>query len=576
MGICFKNPTLKKSKINNKPIINLIETRKNDNVELNLNKNESLIKTSKNDNKNEIEDKYLVKSALLNIKTKKINKKNILEKSEENIDKSFNLKILIKSQYILKKIFFNLDEKRKLLVLKYNKYYHKLMKINIDNYIKVSGKIKIDGINGYGKEYELNELKLIFEGYYMNGKRNGEGKEYNNYIIFKGEFINGIKNGNAIEYFYDNYKFNLIFKGEYLNGKRWNGIFKEYHNNNSYFIKFDGGFYEGKKIGKEYDINGQLIFEGEYLDNKKWNGTIYNNGFLFKIKNGNGKVEEYDEYGVLIFEGEYLNGEKKGKEYDTNGILLFEGEYLNEKRWNGKIKEYIKHKKSDPFCCNIICGFGMIDYEELIKEKNIQKKLKKYKNKLKYEDEYLNGKRNGKGKEYDINGKIINEVEYLNGKIKVVKDKSNSDEIDNYLLVFEGDLKNGIRNGKGKEYDKNGELIFEGEYLDNKRWNGNGKEFDYKENLIFEGDYLNGKRWEGIIYNKEENLEFRIKNGNSKVKEYLINKYNKIIFEGEYINGEKNGKEKIFSSNGVFLFDGQYLNGKKTWKNKGICKFAYI
>ena len=30
-------------------------------------------------------------------------------------------------------------------------------------------------------------------------------------------------------------------------------------------------------------------------------------------------------------------------------------------------------------------------------------------------------------------------------------------------------------NGKGKEYDKNGELIFEGEYKDGKNWNGNGK-----------------------------------------------------------------------------------------------------
>jgi len=36
---------------------------------------------------------------------------------------------------------------------------------------------------------------------------------------------------------------------------------------------------------------------------------------------------------------------------------------------------------------------------------------------LKYEGEYLNGKRNGKGKEYNRNGELIYEGLYLNGKI---------------------------------------------------------------------------------------------------------------------------------------------------------------
>ena len=45
-------------------------------------------------------------------------------------------------------------------------------------------------------------------------------------------------------------------------------------------------------------------------------------------------------------------------------------------------------------------------------------------------------------------------------------------------LIFEGDYKNGKRNGKGKEYsDYNGKLIFEGEYVNGKR-NGKGKEYN--------------------------------------------------------------------------------------------------
>ena len=36
-------------------------------------------------------------------------------------------------------------------------------------------------------------------------------------------------------------------------------------------------------------------------------------------------------------------------------------------------------------------------------------------------------------------------------------------------LIFKGEYLNGRRNGKGKEYHNNGRLIFEGEYLNGKR-----------------------------------------------------------------------------------------------------------
>ena len=52
--------------------------------------------------------------------------------------------------------------------------------------------------------------------------------------------------------------------------------------------------------------------------------------------------------------------------------------------------------------------------------------------------------------------------------------------------------------GKGKFYDFNSELLFEGEYKDGERWNGKGKEYMVKNHSIrqlkFEGEYKNGKR----------------------------------------------------------------------------------
>ena len=46
---------------------------------------------------------------------------------------------------------------------------------------------------------------------------------------------------------------------------------------------------------------------------------------------------------------------------------------------------------------------------------------------------------------------------------------------------------------KRKKYNDDGNLIFEGEYLNGER-NGKGKEYNYDGGLIFEGEYLNGKR----------------------------------------------------------------------------------
>ena len=63
-------------------------------------------------------------------------------------------------------------------------------------------------------------------------------------------------------------------------------------------------------------------------------------------------------------------------------------------------------------------------------------------------------------------------------------------------IIFSGEYLNGKRNGKGKEYCPPYErLCYIGEYLNGVR-NGKGKEFDCNGKLIFEGEYLNGKKIE--------------------------------------------------------------------------------
>ena len=111
MGICLEKTTLTSSKIHYKQNINLIKARKNNESDINLNTNKYLTKSNKNNNGIEIDDKYMDKSTILNVKAKELDEKKIFEKTEENNIISMKSKIFVKSQYILKKILLNLNEK---------------------------------------------------------------------------------------------------------------------------------------------------------------------------------------------------------------------------------------------------------------------------------------------------------------------------------------------------------------------------------------------------------------------------------------------------------------------------------
>ena len=248
----------------------------------------------------------------------------------------------IKSEYFQKAVLSILNERTKLKIIKYNNNFKNMMNINLINYKILSNKCIIYEIKGKGKEYIYTEYsgELIFEGEYLDGKRHGNGKEYDyNNLIFEGKYLNGKRHGKGKEYyllFKEQKKINILkFEGEFFNGKKWNGKQYEINNNKIYEIK------NGKGFIKEFHFDGEIIYESEYLNGEKTgkvkeyhkNGKLKFEGeYLNGQKNGKGK--EYYKYGDLKFEGEYLNGEKngKGKDYNDNGKLIFEGEYINGKK----------------------------------------------------------------------------------------------------------------------------------------------------------------------------------------------------------------------------------------------------
>ncbi len=156
---------------------------------------------------------------------------------------------------------------------------------------------------------------------------------------------------------------------------------------------------------------------------------------------------------------------------------------------------------------SLLCETKKLDL--LIYNKRLQNKMKinieNYKN-IRYKYKIAEG--NGKGKEYIINTNII---------------------------IFESKNLNGKRNGKAKEYYDNGELEFEYEYLNGKIWNGKflnknrkieyeikngngkGKEYNYNGDLEFEGEYLNGERWNGKGFNIIGEINFVFINGKVKI-----------------------------------------------------------
>ena len=368
----------------------------------------------------------------------------------------------VKSSYFPKIIFSFLSSKRKLYIIKPNKKLQTQLEINIIYYKLFSGKY----ITYETKEkiiiYRAVNDQKLFAGEYFKGK----GIEYNDFIKYEGEYLNGKRNGQ----------------------------------------------------GKEKDIMGQILFEGEYKNGKRWNVIEYDEkgNKIGELIKGKGFIKEYDETRNLIYDGEYLNGERngKGKEYNINGKVIFEGEYLNNKRWNGKGIDQ-----------NNIIIYDLKDGKGFFKECDSLGYLV-------FESEYLNGEKNGKGKEYHSNGKLSFEGEYLDNK----------------------------KNGEGKEYYSNGKLMFEGKYLyNNKR---QGKEY-IDDILEFEGEYLYNKKWNGIGYDKNGNKIYELINGNGTVKEYYWN--GNIQYEGEYKNGKRNGKGKIYDINGLLMFEGEFENG---WKKK--------
>ena len=82
----------------------------------------------------------------------------------------------IKTQYFIPVIFSFIDDGCKLRIVRYNKNIQKIIDVSLMDYKRYSDSYIIYETNKKGKEYDHKDL-LVYEGEYLNGKRNGKGKE---------------------------------------------------------------------------------------------------------------------------------------------------------------------------------------------------------------------------------------------------------------------------------------------------------------------------------------------------------------------------------------------------------------
>ena len=179
--------------------------------------------------------------------------------------------------------------------------------------------------------------------------------------------------------------------------------------------------------------------------------------------------------------------------------------------------------------------------EENIKNQEQEKNQIVYENGNYYIGETKNGIRHGKGIQYYENGDIMYEGNFVNDEPEG-EGKSHNENGSYYI----GHFKNGMKNGKGIYYYPNGDIMYEGDYIDDEP-EGNGKLVMENGNYYI-GQFKKGKRHgKGKSYDKDGNL----------------------FYEGDFINELPNGK-------GIMYFDGNKYEGDLVdGKFEGNGKFYY-
>lgn len=235
-----------------------------------------------------------------------------------------------------------------------------------------------DASNKSEPQGEFKRIEIdgdLFEGYFLNGKKNGRGKyTWANGNVYDGNWVDGKCTGKGRI----SWSSGAFFDGEWLDGTMTEGKYS--------FA--DGSVYEGSFKNGKYDGYGKRIYkdgekyEGQWHDDKKhghgtctWaNGDTYEGDWKDGKRCGRGKLIQYGKAGpdalnageVFIkysYDGEWLDNREHGHGICREGKgtvagmdKVYEGEWVNGKKC-GRFVWHFLHRDGET-------GKSYIDFYE--------------------------------------------------------------------------------------------------------------------------------------------------------------------------------------------------------------------
>lgn len=403
---------------------------------------------------------------------------------------------------------------------------------------------KLDSLWNFYSEKGVLEAKIWYE----EGKKDSISKIYSKegFLEQKVFYEAGKKEGVAFHYYPDGTKKRRI---PYENGKK-DGTAFEYNEEGRIInlLEYREGKLrkkeainrkdeEGERIGewKSFYSNGQLEWEGYFQTGKKHG--------VFKYYDEKGEVEEIRKYdnGKRLEDSEDLMVLDTKKKYYEDGTVKMKGTYRPDGTEHGIFKYFDENgeiEKTEVYDDGNLTGRGVIDGSGYYQGEWVHYYPKGGK---RAEGKYVDGRKEGEWTYY-----------YRDGDVEQVGSYAAGDQMGTWKWYYpNGDLhrKESYRmdeeDGKSVEYNREGKVINEGEYIDGKK---NG-EWTYEVgDHIEKGEYIDGNR-DGVwkhYYKKNEQLKF----------------------EGEYLDGTPKGEHVYYYPNGKKMLEGSYEMGERhgTWK----------
>jgi len=421
-------------------------------------------------------------------------------------------------------------------------------------------------LDGEWKFYdEAGKLVLLIN--YKDGQRHGLRISYRDHEFVAENFQNDIKQGLTTTYYADStilrtvnfvdgredglakefandgrvitlttYNRGFVVSRERINRldsqNRMQGLWKFFHDNGN--VKLEGRYSNNLKDGyfKEYDVNGRLTATTKWAAGEELEIPVelarlevardyYPNGKIKAMqtfRNGlaEGVRRDFDEEGNIVAGAVYKDGKKVAegitksdgvrdgdwKEFHADGTLKVVGKYDNGVKV-GEWKYF--HPNGNPEQTGRYNSKGQLtgDWFWYYPSGNIRR-----------EETFVNGRADGLMTEYDDDGNIITQGEFIEGM-----------EEGEWFLQYGdhrevGSFSFGLKSGYWKHYDDEDNLIFEGEFIDN---NPNGRHIFYWNNgqIKDEINYLMGmKRGDWKQYNYDGTMLLVITYENGIEKKY--------------------------------------------------------